>query len=82
MNTLDLGRYINTLDLGLPFGIEAAETEYGGRRSAANNALLRFISNAELEALQDRPDLLRSLALQEDDEVAEMIASMLSRGLL
>ena len=71
MNTLDLGRYINTLDLGLPFGEALVEErELGGRQ----------FYEEEQQKIQQRR--LHEQIMQEDHDITEFIRTLLSKGLI
>lgn len=82
MNTFGLGREVNTFGLGVPYAdvVVTPEMETGGRKS--RNPLIQFLTNEEIEALQERPDLLHSLQIRDDEDITELIVTMITRGLL
>lgn len=82
MNTFGLGREVNTFGLGIPYAglIIIPEREIGGRKS--RNPFIQILSNAEIEALQEQPELLNSIQLQDDEDVTEFIVNVITRGLL
>ncbi len=82
MNTLGLGRQVNTFQLGVPYagGIVIPEREIGGRKS--RNPFIQVLSNAEIEALKDHPDLLQSMKLHDDEDITEFIVTTITRGFL
>ena len=69
MNTLDLGRYINTLDLGLPFGEAVVEEpDLGGSQ---------FYDEDKIQQRR-----LHEQIMQEDHDMTEFLRTLLSKGIL
>lgn len=62
---------------------QQVERDPGGRGSDGDiNPLIKVLSNAELDALEAKPDLLNRLRIREDDDIIEFIMTTITRGLL
>lgn len=71
------------LAFGLGGGAAEAVTERPlGGGSQFRNPLIQYLSNAEIEALEENPDILKQIQMREDNEIIELIVTIITRGLL
>lgn len=82
MNTLGLGRYVNTFQLGVPYSGEVPpEPPTGGGGGAFHGQWKKPYDHTEYDKKWEQ-EQLRLRIQQEDAELVEFISVLLSKGIL